>query len=273
MPNARRRDPSTSVWALYAHRLRRERERAGLKQEDVAAHAQVSVQLHGHYENCRRVPTMDASKRFDVLFGLDEYFEGLQPLVVREAETASDLPEYTEAEAEAASIRIYQPMLIPGLFQTLAYARSVLLASEREDVAERAAATRIERQQILRRDEPPSVIAVLREAAIRELVGSPEIMCEQLGYLLGLKHEKHISIQVVPADAPVYVSGSIILLGYSEGGQVAYLESAGGMGRVVGGAPKVHQLGVEFDFVRSLAHTAADSERLIREVMAGLESR
>jgi transcriptional regulator with XRE-family HTH domain len=167
MANARRKDPSRSVHALYAHRMKRERERADLTQLEVAPKVNVSAQLYGHYETCYRVPTMDVSKKLDLLYGLDEYFEGLHPLVVREVETLTDLPEYTEDEGQAVLIRFYQPLLIPGLLQTQAYARAVLLAANKEDQIKQTLLDRLKRQETLRQESPPAVIAVLKEAVLR----------------------------------------------------------------------------------------------------------
>ncbi|MGI8336790.1 helix-turn-helix domain-containing protein [Actinomadura scrupuli] len=269
MAMAHRKDPSRSVHALYAQRMKREREKAAFTQAEVAPKVNVSVQLYGHFETCYRVPTMDVSKKLDGLYGLEEYFEGLQPLVVREVETPTDLPDYVEDEGQAALIRLYQPLLIPGLLQTEAYARAVLLSTKREDQIEQPLAERVRRQETLRREPAPTVVAVLKESVLREPVGGSAVMREQLGHLLDLSCEPTITVQVIPAGSPVYVTGNITLLGFEEGLDLAYVESARSIDRVVAAA-NVRRLQAKFELLRSLALDTAASDKLIREILESL---
>jgi hypothetical protein len=75
-------------------------------------------------------------------------------------------------EAEAASIRTYQPELIPGLLQTSDYATAVtrmaLAGPDRNpSEVERRVAARMDRQKLLTAEDPPDIWAILDEAVLR----------------------------------------------------------------------------------------------------------
>jgi hypothetical protein len=105
------------------------------------------------------------------------------------------------AEAEAHTLRIWQPLIIPGLLQVAEYARALFLAAGADDAkADELVAVRLERQGIFDRAEPPDVITVLDESALHRLVGSPAIMCEQLTHIAALAERPNVSVEVVPSS-------------------------------------------------------------------------
>lgn len=71
--------------------------------------------------------------------------------------------EYIGLEAEAYQVQTYQPQLIPGLFQTEAYARALAVGAypdEQQDRFERQVAVRLACQARLFEAEPLRVWAV-----------------------------------------------------------------------------------------------------------------
>ena len=125
-------------------------------------------------------------------------------------------------EAEAAEIRTYQPELIHGLLQTEDYARAVIRAGRPGDTAgqvDRRVEIRMMRQQILDRDDPPRVRAVLNEGAVRRLVGGAEVMRAQLRKLAADRERATVMVQVLPFTAgehPAMASGPFDLLVFAE---------------------------------------------------------
>lgn len=106
-------------------------------------------------------------------------------------------------EAEAASIRAYEPELIPGLLQTADYARAVIRAGypgETTGQIDRRVEIRLERQEVLLRADPPppKVSVVLNEGVLARRVGGPEVMRAQLEYLMRERDRANIVIQVLP---------------------------------------------------------------------------
>jgi transcriptional regulator with XRE-family HTH domain len=107
---------------------------------------------------------------------------------------------FREVEAVAHAIRVWHPILVPGLLQIAEYARPLFVAmGEDPDRVEELVAARIERQQILNGSNPVALWAVLDEAVLHRRVGSEEIMHRQLARLIEQGRQQHISIQIVPA--------------------------------------------------------------------------
>ncbi|MGH3749652.1 MAG: DUF5753 domain-containing protein, partial [Micromonosporaceae bacterium] len=144
---------------------------------------------------------------------LDTYGVTERDAVLRLARDArrrstSRVPDWAKTflgmEADAAEIRTYQTELVPGLFQTEAYARVVTQAAKpagdpRE--VERLVAAKTERQQRLHSSAPPLIWAIINEAAIRRQVGDREIIGRQLQHLADLAADPNITIQVLPFSA------------------------------------------------------------------------
>lgn len=145
-----------------------------------------------------------------------------------------DIPygAYIGLEAEAAAIRCYEPLVIPGLLQTPAYVRAVIAGTIPQATAEQAATrlqVRLRRQQRLSAPgNPLRLWAVLDESALRRLVGSREVMREQLEHLTRLAAQPHITMQVLPHDTGAHpgVSGQFALLEFADAtdASVVYLE-------------------------------------------------
>lgn len=104
-------------------------------------------------------------------------------------------------EDAAAAICAFEPMLIPGLFQTERYARAVVGAGPFEvppDQAENLIRVRMGRQKILAREHPPRVRAVIDEAVLHRTFGGAAVMREQLLHLAECGQMPGIAIQVIP---------------------------------------------------------------------------
>jgi Domain of unknown function (DUF5753) len=57
---------------------------------------------------------------------------------------------------------------------------------------------RLRRQRVLARDDPPTLWAVVDEAALRRLTGGPEVMRAQIDHLIDVAERRHVVLQVVP---------------------------------------------------------------------------
>ncbi|MFJ9550512.1 helix-turn-helix domain-containing protein [Streptomyces erythrochromogenes] len=112
---------------------------------------------------------------------------------------------YIGMETAAASVRSYEPLVIPGLLQTPAYASAVTaetipLATE-EQIAVRLAVRLCRQSRVHHPARSFRLEVVLDESALRRAVGSPEIMRGQLEYLNRLGEQPHITVQVLPHSA------------------------------------------------------------------------
>ncbi|MFF1693398.1 helix-turn-helix domain-containing protein [Streptomyces sp. NPDC058257] len=118
-----------------------------------------------------------------------------------------------ELEESAVALRTHQSLFIPGLFQTSAYARAIFNSPKLGvDNVEDALMFRMERQHILTRDNPPSVHAIIHEAALHMRFGSAPTVREQLLHLVEVGKLPNVTIQVYPFSAQAYagLSGNFV---------------------------------------------------------------
>ncbi|WP_445278050.1 DUF5753 domain-containing protein, partial [Streptomyces sp. DSM 41033] len=109
--------------------------------------------------------------------------------------------EWLSIESDAARILAFQPMLVPGLLQTVEYATEVIRCDEKDATqAERDSYLEVRkvRQQIFARDHPPQYVCLLDEAVLRREVGGPAVMAAQLARILEVNNPPKLTIQVVP---------------------------------------------------------------------------
>lgn len=109
-------------------------------------------------------------------------------------------------EHGAESIRTFDSGLVYGLLQTERYARAVFesgVPNIRLAEVDRRVEARMIRQQRLAGPEPLQVLSVMSEAALRQQLGGPEVLAEQLRHLAKLIEERpdNIDIRIVPFEA------------------------------------------------------------------------
>ena len=173
-------------------------------------------------------------------------------------------------EAEAAEIRTYQPELIHGLLQTEDYARAVIRSGRPGDTAtevDRRVEIRMTRQQILDRQDPPRLRVVLNEAAVRRLVGGPDVMRAQLAALTADRDRSNVSVQVLPFTAgehPAMASGPFVLLEFSQAADPGVVTAENLTGSLSLDAPDdFRQYARTFDFLQAAALGPRESRDML----------
>jgi hypothetical protein len=126
---------------------------------------------------------------------------------------------YVGLEAAAARVFQYDGELVPGLFQTEVYARTIIEAGhadEDEAEIERRVKLRITRQAITRRPiDPPLLQMAIDEPVLRRPVGGRAIMAAQLDKLAEVSELPNVTVRVVPFGAgyhPGLLSGAFTIL-------------------------------------------------------------
>jgi len=238
-------NPTLRARRLALELLRR-REAAGLTREEAARQLEWSTSTIFRIETGRSRPQPGNVRVLLELYGVTgPERDGLIRLA-REARQPGwwhsfrdVLPNpyevYIGLEAGAASIRNFEPNVVPGLLQTEEYARQTLRNGpgelDREDV-ERLVQVRMERQRILAREGRPRLWAVVDEAVIRRVVGGPEVMREQLRHLIECAEQGKTTLQVVPfgAGAHAGTTGPFVILDFPEATDpaVVYVETLAG---------------------------------------------
>ncbi|MEV3858554.1 helix-turn-helix transcriptional regulator [Streptomyces sp. NPDC050095] len=110
---------------------------------------------------------------------------------------------------------------VPGLLQTRSYSTALQQANEvrlAPAEIERLVSIRMKRQEILDRPSPPRLWAILDESVIRRVVGSPEVMKEQLSRLLEANESPNITLQILPFSKGAHGAalGSFVIIGGTE---------------------------------------------------------
>ncbi|MFE6757124.1 helix-turn-helix domain-containing protein [Streptomyces sp. NPDC057684] len=110
---------------------------------------------------------------------------------------------YVSLEGAASLIRSYEPHFVPGLLQTEGYARGVLrsgavgraLAAD-PDVVERHVALRMQRQELITREDAPRLWMIMDETALRRPAGGPDVMRGQIDRLLEVTELANVTLQI-----------------------------------------------------------------------------
>jgi transcriptional regulator with XRE-family HTH domain len=110
--------------------------------------------------------------------------------------------QYLQFEAEATAIRSYQPVLIPGPFQTPAYAEFLLgwfNISLTEDQRRVRYDVRMQRRaRFLESVDGPRYFLILDESALGREIGGLDVMAEQLEQLADIARRPEVHVRIVP---------------------------------------------------------------------------
>jgi transcriptional regulator with XRE-family HTH domain len=142
--------------------------------------------------------------------------------------------QYIEYEEAASILRTYEPLLLPGLFQTEEYAAAIIRGLADLDTPAELIQTRIEirltRQRLLEQTTPPTLISVVDESAIQRLIGERSIAKGQIARLIDLANRPNITIEIVPFSAGLHrgMLEPFLILEFSdpEDGDVLFLETS-----------------------------------------------
>ncbi|MEE1835372.1 helix-turn-helix domain-containing protein [Streptomyces sp. SP17KL33] len=231
MPGPKDLDPSSSPRAMLGAELRHCREKAGLSQEELGQQLFVSGAFVGQLEMATRRLKPEIAKLIDVALDTGDFFSR-NCAAVAKSQYAEHFSEASEAEAAATEIRQYEPMLIPGLLQTPAYAQAVFRAyfpTASDEVIEGKVQRRMKRARILEGETSPLFWTVLDEATIRRVTGGRAVMAEALRHVIALTRSNRIIMQVLPFNAGAHASmeGSIKLMDFADAPTLLYFEGVG----------------------------------------------
>ena len=265
---AARRNRDGQALSLFADVLREARHKAGLNSDELGDKLGYSGAMVRSVESGHRVPKPDFARRADEFFGYPKVFEMIEERL-RDLPFPASYRPFVPHERAARVLRIFEHVLIPGLFQTPEYARAVLGKKPHttEDEVENLLVARLARQEILTRDDPPLVYAMLDEAVLHRPVGSAQVMRDQLVYLADLAARVNISIQVVPYSAGAHIGllGAFVIAEAADMSATVFLENAAD-GQTIEDTDRVAQIVASFDALRGEALTVGASRDLILKV-------
>ncbi|WP_165988848.1 helix-turn-helix transcriptional regulator [Streptomyces sp. YIM 98790] len=271
--------------------LRRLREERQMTAEEVAERLLVSQSKISRLENGRRsISPRDVRDLCGVYDVKDrKLVESLMQMAKESrqqgwwhafAELSPTYSVYIGLETEAASLRIYEPQVVPGLLQTEDYARAVIrgaLPEIAEEDADRRVQVRMRRQQRVHETRNPLRLwAVVDEAALRRVVGGPEVMSAQLRHLVEVSRLPHVTLQVMPFSCGAHpgLNGQYAILEFpdSADSSVIYLEGVTS-DLYLEKANDVQHYSVMYEHLRAEAHSPEQTREfiaaMVKEYAAG----
>ncbi|MEV8436696.1 helix-turn-helix transcriptional regulator [Actinosynnema sp. NPDC051121] len=223
--------------------LRRLREAADLTIEDVAGRLECSASKISRIETGRVGVTPRDVRDMLSAYGADRSTLDELVQLARDARRRAWWDEFGDVapgryvgfEADAEEVRTYQGLMVPGLLQSEDYTRA-LIRAVLPDAAPAEVDRRVElrkaRQALLAEDDPLRLHAVVDEAALRRLVGGPQVMAEQLRRLNEVGEQPNITLQVASFEQGGHAAmdGPFVILSFPEQSDpaVVYIESPKG---------------------------------------------
>lgn len=182
------------------------------------------------------------------------------------------LCDLAELEHHATAIRTAQIAHLPGLLQTVDYARLVF----RQDIPalsppeiEHRVSHRIKRQEVLYRSSPTSYTAIIHEAALRIQFGSPEVVGEQLHHIEEMSRKEHVDVRVIPFRAGLFPgAGQTVLYAHGVVPQLdtVQLDSEHGSQLVYSDA-SLERYSIFMERFEAIALDSEDSRSLIHDIV------
>lgn len=239
---ADREDPSAVRW-LVGVELVRFRERVGRKIGEAAKVIGCSTGKVGHMESGRNQQQPGEVRDLLRFYGADQADidrlsslagnAGQQTWWAPWTDVVPDwLKTFVGLEGLADTCLIYEPLVIPALLQTEAYALGVTAGNlrVRPDHDERTVSLRMERQRRLFDETPLRLTVMLEEAALWRPIGGAEVMRAQLRHLLDLGERDNVELRVLPTAIGAHdaLVGPFTVLDFAEAQSIAYVELVNG---------------------------------------------
>ena len=256
--------------------LRRLREAAGLYLDAVAQHLECSSAKLSRLETGFGVPKVrdvrdlldfyqvSDSELRDKLLRWAKDGQGNKWWLSLSSSYASNLEKYISLEAQAEVIKLNQPRVCPGLFQTSSYARSVIESYYTDRSPEELADflnVRMQRQQFwLGSDNPTQVIAVIDESVFHRRIGSLDIMQEQIAHLIQLSTKPFCTIRIHPFSAGIHTGdeSSFVILEDATGERVVTIDLLAEGTKIIRTKSYVEKYNNSFDQI--LLHCLSEDE-------------
>lgn len=149
-----------------------------------------------------------------------------------------------------------------------ARALEVLKAGRSLEEVEQLVAKRLERQEILDRQKPLRLVAVMDEMVLWRVIGSREVMRGQIERLIERAEQPHVTLQIVPASRGSYAGlmGAFTSMSFDDAPDLVYTEGHIG-GRLIGDAPTVREYAARYDLIRGAAMSDDDSLKLLHSTL------
>jgi len=262
--------------------LRRLRELKGMTAEEVAERLLVSQSKISRLENGRRSISQRDVRDLCGVYEVEDHriVDSLMQMAKDSRQQGwwhsfGDIPYsvYIGLETDAASLRVYDPQVVPGLLQTRTYAEALISGALPEatptDIDKRVQVRLRRQERISAADNPLRLWAVLDEATLRREVGNRQVMIEQLEHLIEMSQLPHVTVQLIPFTMGAHpgVSGQYAILEFPDAADssVVYIEGVTS-DLYLEKAQDVQKYSVMYEHLRAQALNADQSRDFISKV-------
>ena len=223
--------------------LTRYRKMAGKSQTDAATEVGAKQPTIAGYENGKHLPSQLHLKALLEFYGRGDQvaeLSAVRDVAARRGDRTEGVPISTVEsiglryglESFAVSIEEYMIDVVSGLLQTEDYARAnITTYADLMPVAdaERSLRTRMDRQEVLRRDSgetPLELTMYVEEHVLWRPIGGPEVHGTQLDHLLDASRLKNVTVRVVPQSVGYHAAlrSTFSLMSFGDERRVAYAE-------------------------------------------------
>ncbi|MCQ4209850.1 MULTISPECIES: helix-turn-helix domain-containing protein [Streptomyces] len=262
--------------------LRRLRELKGMTAEEVAERLLVSQSKISRLENGRRSISQRDVRDLCGVYEVEDHriVDSLMQMAKDSRQQGwwhsfGDIPYsvYIGLETDAASLRVYDPQVVPGLLQTRGYAEALINGALPETTAsdiEKRVQVRMRRQERIQApDNPLRLWTVLDEAALRRGVGGKSVMREQLEHLVEQSQLPHVTVQVIPFEMGAHpgLNGQYAILEFPDAADssVVYIEGVTS-DLYLEKANDVQKYSVMYEHLRAQALNVDQSRQFISDI-------
>jgi hypothetical protein len=175
-------------------------------------------------------------------------------------------------ETEASRIHDWEPRMIPGLLQITDYARAMMRVARPRDTDEtisKDVQSRIERQEIFNRANPPMTWFIIDESVLYRPFGGSEVMSAQLSRLEKIAESPSVVIQVMRFSATAHPGneGPLRIIEFTDTPAICYTEGWL-IGRMEDNRDEVNSAITSIELIRASAMSPDRSIQFIARVRA-----
>lgn len=263
--------------------LRQAREHKGFTQKEIADRLLWSLSKLTRIESGVTLPAPGDVRslliEYDALDRLDDTVE-----LVRKARLPDQWSSFRDLmspntyhlfsnERAASVIQKFEPSLVPGLFQTEDYRRSLLVALgvDPKTIERRLEITK-RRQELLDDPDCPTMEAIVGEAVLSRPIGGNDVMRAQIAWLQELSDRANISMQLMPFSHGAHpgMGSAFTILEFkdSELDDLVYLEEADRDSIVREDRDEVDRYSARFATLQGIAAPASNFREAVAAIAA-----
>ncbi|MBQ0852594.1 helix-turn-helix transcriptional regulator [Streptomyces sp. BH-SS-21] len=250
------------------------RKRAGLTQEEFAPLVRYQPGTVASIEQGRRLPPRVYVERAEEVSDAFGVLRAAAKYATRQPGLASWFRRWADLEEQAISLYTFENRLVPGLLQTVAYARTLFNARVpvlTDAQIEAQLTARAERQRLLTERPNTGYNFIIDEQVIKRGTGGREVTLELVSHLLAVSELRNVELQLLPVTCSVHagLDGPIRLSETPENEWFGYCEGQR-TGQFIADPESISVLHMRYAKLRSQALTPDDSRSLLQRTLGAL---